>query len=302
MSEFIIEATELNKFFKKKQVLKNVSVSVKKGEIYGILGPNGAGKTTLISILSGILKPSSGEIKLFGERIRDFKKIKQRINIASGNPNFIWCMTSFEILNYFGMLYGLPRKIRMQRIKEYAEVLEFGDFLKERFDCLSSGTKQKLALCKALLNEPEILFLDEPTVGIAPDVAIKIRKFIEYLNKEKNTTIILTTHYMEEAEALSQRISFIKNGEILLEGTPEEVIRRLNFRIKFEVYLKEKFEVPELFKKFSFKFTENKIVFEVENKNSISEILNIFYKNRIKFEDIKIFEPDLEDVFIELAK
>lgn len=299
---FIIEANNINKSFKNKQVLKNISLQVKEGEIYGILGPNGAGKTTLISILSGILTSDSGTIKLFGKDTGDFEKVKYRINIASGNPNFIWCMRVFEILNYFGMVYGIPKKLRLQRIKKYSEILSLQDFMDERFDSLSTGTKQKLALCKALLNEPEILFLDEPTVGLDPDISIKIRNFIKRLKQEKNITMITTTHYMQEAETLCDRISFLKQGEILITGTPLDVIKRLNFKIKCEVYLKEKAEKLNELEKFSYKLDENKITFEVDDKSLITEILNIFYNKNIPINDIRIFEPDLQDVFIELAK
>jgi ABC-2 type transport system ATP-binding protein len=297
-----IETANINKYFKNKHILKNISLQVRKGEIYGILGPNGAGKTTLISILSGILTPDSGKIKLFGKEIKNFEEVKHRINIASGNPNFIWCMKVFEILNYFGMLYGIPKKIRLERIKKYSEILGLKDFMNEKFDSLSTGTKQRLALCKALLNEPEILFLDEPTVGLDPDVSIKIRNFIKRLSREKNITMIVTTHYMQEAETLCERISFLRQGEILITGTPSEVIKNLNFKIKCDVYLKDKIEKLKEFEKFSYSSGENKITFEVENKYLITEILNIFYNKNIKIEDIRIFEPDLEDVFIKLAK
>lgn len=257
----------------------------------------------MISILSGILTCDKGSIKIFAKDAQDFRKIRGRINVVSGNPNFIWTMRTFEILNYFGMVYGIPKKLRLERIREYSKILQLQDFMNVRFDSLSTGTKQRLALCKALLNKPEILFIDEPTVGLDPDISIKIRNFIKNLNQEKNVTMIITTHYMQEAETLCDRISFLKNGEILITGTPFDVIKELNFKIKCDIYLKETIKDFKEFEKFFYKFfKENKISFEFDDKRSLTEVLNIFHKNNIQIEDIRIFEPDLQDVFLRLAK
>jgi len=143
-----------------------------------VLGPNGAGKTTFLNICASLLLADSGELSVLGcdmRRIsrRQLAELKSRLNMCSGAPNFPWTMTVAELLTFYGMLYGMPKKLRQQRIDQGVELLELSRFYRTRFDQLSTGTKQKLALAKALLNDPELLFLDEPTIGLDPDIAQK---------------------------------------------------------------------------------------------------------------------------------
>lgn len=210
----------------KKEVLKNVSVDIEEGEIFGILGPNGAGKTTLISILSTLTIPDKGRVEVFGlDALTQANKVKSIVNISSGNPNFPWSLTVYENLRYFSMLYGLKNKEKT--IENIIAALELEPFSNVRFESLSTGIKQRLSLAKALLNEPRLLFLDEPTVGLDPDMAIKIRKLIKRIHEEKGITIVLTTHYMKEAEQLCRGIAFIKKGEIIANAPPDELKRQL---------------------------------------------------------------------------
>jgi ABC-2 type transport system ATP-binding protein len=208
--------------------LENVSLKIGKGEIFGLLGPNGAGKTTLLNIFSTQLVPDRGEVVLLGEKLhmmrgRKMILIRSRLNMCSGNPNFPWSLTVREILTFYAMLYGLGRKKRCEMISKYVHILDLEKYCDTTFDRLSTGTKQKLALAKSLLNEPEILFLDEPTLGLDPDVARKIRQLISDIHRERGISIILTTHYMKEAEELCGRIAFIKNGKIKAIGTSAEL-------------------------------------------------------------------------------
>ncbi|MFZ2411613.1 MAG: ABC transporter ATP-binding protein, partial [Candidatus Methanoperedens sp.] len=165
-----VKAQGIYKYYKdaikgKKEVLKNVSIDIEDGEIFGILGPNGAGKTTLISILSTLTIPDSGRVEVFGvDALAEANRVKSIVNISSGNPNFPWSLTVYENLRYFSMLYGLNDKDRA--IENVISKLELEPFRNVRFESLSTGTKQRLSLAKALLNEPRLLFLDEPTVGL----------------------------------------------------------------------------------------------------------------------------------------
>lgn len=206
--------------------LLGVDLSIEEGEIFGLLGPNGAGKTTLLNIFSCQLLPDSGEVWVLGNEItrQATNQLKSRLNMCSGNPNFPWSLTVEENLKFYSLLYGLCRKDCKKMIEKSMGMFGLEKFRHTRYDELSSGNKQRLALAKALINNPEVLFLDEPTIGLDPDIARKIRKEIFSIHKEKKNTIILTTHYMKEAEELCERIAFIKDGKIKALGTRDELL------------------------------------------------------------------------------
>lgn len=240
----IIEAKGLKKTYfpsvtgQAVKALDGVGVSVEAGEIFGILGPNGAGKTTLLNCLSLLLHPDEGSIFLFGQdAIAHGGSMRVRLNMSSGNSNFAWCMTVKEILRFYGLLYGLGFRALKKRIDELIAILNLEAFADRRFDELSTGTKQRLALAKALINEPKILFLDEPTIGLDPDVSIKLREFIQKINREKKITVLLTTHYMGEAEQLANRIAFLAGGRVLALGTPKELKAQAAAQSLEEVFL-----------------------------------------------------------------
>ncbi len=173
---------------------------VESGTITCILGPNGAGKTMLISILTGLLHPDSGTGEVCGlDLLRDRRMIRAAVNFTSGHANFPHNFTVDETLNYFGMLYGLPRSVRRRKTDELTEFFEIQSHRRVPFNRLSTGLKQRLALAKSLLNDPKILFLDEPTVGLDPQVCLSIRSRLRQLNTDRGTTIVLTTHQMDEA-------------------------------------------------------------------------------------------------------
>ncbi|HEY9245934.1 MAG TPA: ABC transporter ATP-binding protein [Candidatus Methanoperedens sp.] len=292
-----------DRFRGKKEVLKNVSLVINEGEIFGVLGPNGAGKTTLLSILSTLTLPDLGRVEVFGlDAIKEAARVKNIVNISSGNPNFPWSLTVYENLRYFAMLYGL--KNREESIREVIGQLELEPFMNFRFDSISTGTKQRLSLAKALLNRPRLLFLDEPTVGLDPDMAIKIRRLIKNIHEEKRITIVLTTHYMKEAEQLCGRIAFIKKGEIIANAAPDEIKRELklgdtiiiDYEGEFDISVLK--DIPGIIEVLGDK---GKIKIVTGNVESIIDIvLKKFYDVHIK--NIGISQPDLEDVFLKLAR
>lgn len=213
--------------FKKRKVLalNGINLAIRQGEIFGILGPNGAGKTTLLNILMGQIIADEGNIEIMGQNtsrnLPDF--IKEKMNMCSGNPNFPWSLTTYEALKFYGMLYGYYGAILKTKVENLIENFKLGRYRDTQYDELSTGNKQKLAMAKSLLNNPEILLLDEPTIGLDPDVAKRTRQFIEELHKNNKITILLTTHYMREAEELCSRIAFIKEGEIKALGTKDKL-------------------------------------------------------------------------------
>jgi ABC-2 type transport system ATP-binding protein len=213
--------------------LREVSVRIKKGEIFGLLGPNGAGKTTLLNICATLLKADSGTVMLFGRSLgcvskSELSRIRTRMNMCSGNPNFPWSLTVRELLTFYAMLYGLKRQARRRAVSECLALFELEEFTHQRYDRLSTGTKQKVALAKSFINDPQILFLDEPTLGLDVDIAHKIRDIIKRVHLKKQKTVVLTTHYMKEAEELCDRIAFISKGTIVAEGTSQDLKNKTN--------------------------------------------------------------------------
>jgi len=242
--ETALKASQLKKVYQSRittqeiVALNGVDLTVGQGEIFAILGPNGAGKTTLLNCLSLLLQPDQGEISIFGLDVRTHsREVRRRINMSSGNSNFPWCMTVREILFFYGSLYGLWGQKLKDKIDELIVLLELGPMVQRQFEELSTGSKQKLSLAKALLNSPEILFLDEPTIGLDPHIAIQLRSFIQKMNKDKKMTVLLTTHYMKEAEELAHRVAFLQKGQILTMGTPEELKKRSVAKNMEEVFL-----------------------------------------------------------------
>ena len=240
----VVSAVKLKKTYHSKitgaaiPALNGASIDVAQGEIFGILGPNGAGKTTLLNCLSLLLRPDEGQVVLFGQAATGSSwRMRSRLNMSSGNANFPWCMTVREILKFYGYLYGLFGKALSLKVDGLLDLLELKPYKDRRFDELSTGTKQRLALAKALVNSPEVLFLDEPTIGLDPDVSIKLRAFIQRINRENKITVLLTTHYMPEAEQLAHRIAFLQKGQVMAQGAPSELKSQLVAKNMEEVFL-----------------------------------------------------------------
>jgi len=209
--------------------LHEINLNIEQGEIFGVLGPNGAGKTTLLNSISTLLVPDSGDILILGESVvRHPERIRPKINLCSGNANFAWSLTVRENLRFYAMLYGLRGERREEKIASLIEAFGLTAFADRRFDEASTGTKQRMALAKALINDPQVLLLDEPTVGLDPDIAQRVREYILGYHRTSRCTLILTTHYMPEAQMLCQRIAFIREGKILALGTPDQLKAQVN--------------------------------------------------------------------------
>ncbi|WP_449455124.1 ABC transporter ATP-binding protein [Streptococcus suis] len=222
------------------EALKGVTFSIERGEIFGLLGPNGAGKSTTIKILSTMLLPTSGTVEISGYDIyREEQQIREKINfIFGGERSLYFRLSAEENLFYFADLYKIPRKKQLELVPSLLELVGLGDVANRRVEAFSKGMKQRLQIARALLNDPEIIFLDEPSIGLDPVGALELRNIIKGL-AQRGKTILLTTHYMAEAEELCDRIAIINHGEIVICGTIEEIATLLSDDEKSEI-LKEK--------------------------------------------------------------
>ncbi|WP_432664820.1 ATP-binding cassette domain-containing protein [Wukongibacter baidiensis] len=208
--------------------LKGISFDVKKGEIFGLLGPNGAGKTTTIKILTTLLTPTSGEAKVLGYNcFGDERKLRKKINfIFGGERSLYWRLSAWDNLSYFCDLYGIEEKIKKERIENLLDLVGLTDKAHFKVESFSKGMKQRLQIARGLVNDPEVLFLDEPTIGLDPSGAKTLRYIIRHLS-DYGKTIVLTTHYMHEADELCDRIAVINNGEIIALDKPENLKENL---------------------------------------------------------------------------
>jgi ABC-2 type transport system ATP-binding protein len=292
---------------KRKEVLKGIDLQVEEGEIFGILGPNGAGKTTLLSILSTLLLPDRGKIQVLGiDSLKNGHQIRERVNISSGNANFLWSLTVRENLHFYGMLYGLTGKRREEKVEALVDLFDMKEHQDVPFDRLSTGMKQRLSLAKSLLNDPAVLFLDEPTVGLDPSVSIWIRKQIRSIQKEKGMTVLLTTHNMKEAEYLCGRIAFLKGGEILAMGSAEALKRMVRIGDMVRIEFKGKILGEELLR------TEGVINYAIsgglceiivdEGEKRLGPLVAMLSQGGADITKVSLGQTDLEDVFIEFAK
>ncbi len=288
------------------RALRGVSLSIPRGVIFGLLGPNGAGKTTLLSILATLLLPDAGEAKVLGhDVVREARAIRPRLNMASGNSSFIWSLRAPEILAFYGRLYGLHGKALARKVDELVALCELEEHRKVPYQELSTGLKQRLALAKSLVNDPELLFLDEPTLGLDPDISVRMRAQIAGLRRERGTTILLTTHYMREAEELCDEIAFIKNGEIPARGTADALKRQIKIGDVIALRLdpasgEGMTELPGVLRCV---FQDGRVELTVDSADKrLPEILHWLHEQGIVVRDVDVHEPDLEEVFVELAK
>ena len=234
-----IEIKNLNKEYNNILVVKNINFTINKGSIVGLLGPNGCGKTTTIGMLLGLIKPTSGTVFINGQNIENENnrtKILEKVNFISPYVELPKKLTVEENLKVYGKLYGVNNL--QDKISDLMKQLNLFEFKKRKTGELSSGQKNRVSLAKALINEPEILFLDEPTVSLDPDVGDYIRTYIEGFASKKGTTILLASHNMDEVERLCNEVMMMKNGEIIDKGTCDSLIIKHGRKNLEETFLK----------------------------------------------------------------
>ncbi len=245
MAKAVVEAEGLTKRFDEVVAVDQVSFTIAEGEILGLLGPNGAGKTTLIQMLVGLITPTAGTIRILGLDLAHHReKILSRVNFSSAYVSLPTSLTIGENLRVFARLYGV--KEIESRIDHLLEAFEIGGVKNKLTRNLSSGQLTRVSLVKALLNEPKVLFLDEPTASLDPDIADKTRRLLRQIRSRTGLTILYTSHNMKEMEEISDRIIFLHHGKVLAEGTPQQVIGRFGRTTLEEVFLKVARESSDL--------------------------------------------------------
>jgi ABC-2 type transport system ATP-binding protein len=237
MNENIIEVKKLNKIYNKIIAVKDLSFVINKGKIIGLLGPNGCGKTTTIAMILGLLKPTSGEVLIKGKNIeKDRINSLEKINFISPYVELPKKLTVEENLKVYAGLYGV--KNVNEKISELINELRLNKFLKKKTGELSSGQKNRISLAKALINDPEILMLDEPTASLDPETGDFVRSFIEHYSSKTNVTILLASHNMNEVERLCDSVMMMKDGIIVDTGKSQELISKHGRKNLEEVFLK----------------------------------------------------------------
>ncbi|SRR3989344_459481 len=280
---------------KKLHVLKGVSFSVRKGEILGLLGPNGAGKTTLINILTGIVTADSGKVSFFGKE--PCEETQNRINAATAYNSLNRNITVWQNLKVYAKIYNV--KNANEKIKELLAKFDIADIKDRKMYHLSSGQITRVNICKGLINSPEIVFLDEATAGLDPDIASKVREEIKHLK----TTVIFTSHIMSEVENICDRIVFLSKGKILKIDTPQG-IKKL---VKSNTMVFEFFSMPENSASILEKFkatvkSKNKVFITFKNGKEVHTVIHALITSGFEIRDFHIRRPTLEEVFIKVAR
>jgi len=301
-----IEVENLTKEFNGLTAVDNISFTIEKGEIFGLLGPNGAGKTTTISMLSTMLDLTSGKASVNGFDITNNKdEVRKSIGIVFQDQSLDEELTAYENMDFHGRLYRIPKEIRQKKIRELLQLVGLEDRKDDLVKTFSGGMRRRLEIARGLLHEPKILFLDEPTLGLDPQTRNHLWQYIKKLNEEKNITIILTTHYMEEADKLCNTMAIIDKGKIIALNTPGRLKEEIGGDIitiespntdKLAVYLKQ---LPWI------KSTQkhnNHLTINLQNaEKHVADIVRLSEKNKIDILSISIHKPTLEDVFLHVT-
>ena len=285
--------------------LKTVNLNIKKGEIFAMLGPNGAGKTTLISIICGIVKPTSGTVKVDGfDIIDDYRETRSRIGLVPQELTLEQFETVFNNVSYSSGLYG--KKPNPKHIEKVLKDLSLWDKKDQRLRQLSGGMKRRVLIAKALSHEPSIIFLDEPTAGVDVELRKDMWKVVENLRKT-GVTIILTTHYIEEAEAIADRVGVINQGEIILVDQTKELLKKMGHK-KLTVDLQDEInEIPSSLEKYKLEIRSDKMsvdyIYNINTKQTgITNLLQDLKDAGLKLRDLKTEQSTLEKIFVSLVK
>ncbi len=318
-----IETKDLRRIYKIKKTKKeparellaldNISLEIKQGELFGLLGPNGAGKTTLIKILTTLLAPSSGSAKVMGKDvIKDNQAIRQQINMVSGGETSGYgLLTVKENLWMFSQFYGIPTKLANQRIMTLLKIVGLEDRANTKSSDLSTGLRQKMNIVRGFMTDPQVLFLDEPTLGLDVGASRDVRQFVrQWVDEDHTRTLLLTTHYMAEADELCDRVAIINHGRILACDTPANLKRHLMKNAIFDLEIShlesrlyEAMKCINGIKQATSKEGDGLVELEVvlDNDACLAALIAFFTENDISILNLSKRQASLEDVFVSLV-
>ncbi len=300
-----IEAQQLSKIFDQDiRAVDGLDLSIPTGCTYALLGPNGAGKTTTISILTTLLQPSSGEAQVLGYDVsNDPVEVRKRIGVTFQETVLDSDLTGRQILDFNSQLYGMASADRNMKIEELLALVELEDAANRRVGTYSGGMKRRLELARGLMTDPELLFLDEPTLGLDPQSRMGIWGYIKELGKQKGTTIVLTTHYLEEAETLADLVGIIDHGRLVIEGAPKRLIEEMGADVihlrgngEFDAFISGMKNLPFV------QTTEGSGDYALIGVDTASkrlpEVLSVAKEAGFEIHDVSIARPGLNDVFL----
>ncbi len=297
-----IHIKNLSKTYKKGvKALENVSLDITEGEFIGLLGPNGAGKSTLISILAGIVNRTAGDCQVFGRDVtRDFRWTRQLLGVVPQEVSFEMMMTVEETLEYQSGYFGLLNN--QKRIDELLETFHLADKRKSNTRFLSGGMKRRLLICKALVHDPKIIILDEPTAGVDVELRQELWEYIKKLNKS-GRTILLTTHYIDEAEALCNKIAIINHGQLIRFEDKNKLMQQIQEK-KIHIEFKPGTQkLPETLNRFSHQYDPGTGICEIAfSKEQHQDIVKIMSSPELEVQSFSMLEPNLEEVFLKIIQ
>ncbi len=303
---YAIQTNAISKNFDRVTAVKNVTISIKPGELFGLLGPNGAGKTTLINMLSTLMPPSSGGARVWDfDVVKDASFVRQSIGVVFQDSTLDYRLSGRENLDLQGRLYGLDSRFRKKRIEEVLTLVELTDRADSVVRTYSGGMLRRLEIARGFIHKPHVLFLDEPTLGLDPQTRTHIWEYIKTLTEEEGVTIVLTTHYMEEADHLCSRIAIIDHGEIVALDAPDALKNEVGGEV-ITLELEDSADIAGLcsvYKKNGYAKTvslkKNELSIPVnDGERQIPHVLRLASSTGASIGSVSLHKPTLNDVFL----
>lgn len=308
--DLMIEVKNLRKEFNKFVAVDNISFDVKKGEIFGLLGPNGAGKSTTLRMLSTLARPTSGTATIGGyDIVKNDNEVRKLIGIVSEKMILYNRLTAKENLWFFGCLFNIPKDVLSARIDELLELVQLTKFKNAQVGTFSTGMRQRMNVVRALLNQPQVLYLDEPTLGLDPQSSVEIREFVKKLNRENGTTIIVTTHLMVDADLMCDRIAIVDHGKIVALNTSANLKKQISGADAAIIKLEVANLNPELIKTVRSLNCVNSLTQDdsthlkvlVRGEGAFDSVIDAIRERNGKITTIENLQPTLEDVFLHIT-